>query len=217
MREKRRNSCPRNGAIKSVVWKRNLQKLGFEHHISCQSNTDVSPPSLLFSSLPSFPPPPSYPPPPAQGLLCFWQLPLTIINVSANFCENWHIWQLKCHMPYRIFFGHFPHLYNHWVQYKSGSLLIHSFPFLPPIHSILCFFPPLFPVFFLAIHHKDVQHAEQGLKSDVNLKVNVGTITILELLFYALVMFGFFYITLPWIRISVIIRRSSLSHYNQYT
>lgn len=98
-----------------------------------------SPPlTLLLSPSLSLPLPHS---PSVQASLCFWQLPLTIVDVTANFCENWHIWQLKCHMPYRIFFGCFPHLYNRWIRYKSGSLLIHSFPFSPPMFSL----PPRFP------------------------------------------------------------------------
>lgn len=80
-----------------------------------------------------------------QASLCFWQLLLTIMNIIANFCENWHIWQLKCHMPYRIFFGRFPHFYNRWIWYERGSLLIHSFPFFSfthlPFMSFVCFRP----------------------------------------------------------------------------
>lgn len=72
--------------------------------------------------------PPASPSRSVQAALRFWQLLLTIMAIIANFCENWHIWQLKCHMPYRIFFGRFPHLYNRWMPYKSASLLIHAFP-----------------------------------------------------------------------------------------
>lgn len=84
--------------------------------------------------------------PSVQASLCFWQLPLTIVDVTANFCENWHIWLLKCHMPYRIFFGCFPHLYNRWIGYKSGSLLIHSFLFLLPcsVSPLVFLFYPFF-------------------------------------------------------------------------
>lgn len=106
-------------------------------HTSQQSNWSITPPSLS---------------PSVQASLCFWQLLLTIMDVSANFCENWHIWQLKCHMPYRIFFGRFPHLYNRWIRYKSGSLLIHSFPslfFFPRFISlVISCIPPCFFVFF---------------------------------------------------------------------
>lgn len=96
-------------------------------HAGQQSYWSITPPSLS---------------PSVQALVCFWQLLLTIMDVTANFCENWHIWQLKCHMPYRIFFGRFPHLYNRWIRYKSGSLLIHSFPLFFPS----CFqLPGVFP------------------------------------------------------------------------
>lgn len=113
----------------------------------------LSPTTLLTAThtLPfslSLPPSPS-----VQASLCFWQLLLTIVDVIANFCENWHIWQLKCHMPYRIFFGRFPHLYNRWIRYKSGSLLIHSFPFFTPHPSLHVQFPLSFffpPCFFFS-------------------------------------------------------------------
>lgn len=105
-------------------------------HTGQQSNWSITPPSLS---------------PSVQASLCFWQLLLTIMDVSANFCENWHIWQLKCHMPYRIFFGRFPHLYNRWIRYKSGSLLIHSLAslFFPHFISLVIFVSLLVFVFFL--------------------------------------------------------------------